>query len=461
MAIKNTRKRSFLVFLCKNSFEKTAKVNKFLILQIIFFNVIHNDSRKYFKTFSLNILIKQDLRSERFRLLNFVYLVNRENVRKVGYMEFIDSKEAYSEGVKVNQYIFCAGSRPIDPLTENIVQGDFRTKVRCVLENIQRVLQKRNATLDNVFTAYVYLRNLTDGTIVNEVFKEYFKQGKYPIRVVVEVSRLIDNHDIEIVCAAYSPNENIQYLSTNPGKPSARPLSEGVKIGQYVYCSGVRPLDPATQKLVLGDFPQRVRQCFDNLKAILSAGGATMDDVYTTIVYVRNMADRRIINEVTREYFRAGNFPIRVIYEISRLNEEHDVEIECAAYLGPKQFLNTTESQIPTGPFSQGVRIGSNVYCSGVQAIDPSTQKLVEGNFEKRVRQCLDNLGAIMQEGGAKYANVYTTTVYLRNMVNLPIVDKVFQEYFDQGSYPVRHVLEINRLCEDHDIEIACSAHLD
>lgn len=303
---------------------------------------------------------------------------------------------------------------------------------------------------------------MADRPIVNEVFREYFKEGRYPNRVIVEISRLADDHDIKIVCTAYIPQagEKFTYLNTTAGHIPTGPFSQGIKIGDYVYCSGVRPIDPVTQKLVEGDFRQRVRQCFDNLRAILTQGGATMDDVYTSIVYVRNMADRPIVNEVTREYFAEGKFPLRIIVEISRLNEDHDLEIECAAYLGEKKFLTTTEGQVPTGPFSQGVSIPPFVYCSGVRPIHPVTQKLVEGDFEKRVRQCLDNLGAILKSGGANFEHVFTTTVYIRNMVNLPIVDKVFEEYFEKDHYPVRHVVEINRLNEDHDVEIACSAYL-
>ncbi len=379
-------------------------------------------------------------------------------------MEFLNSltEDVYSEGVKINQFVFCAGARPIDPQTGALIRGDFRTKVRCTLDNVQRVLQQANATLDNDFSTYVYVRNMADRPFVNEVFKEYFKERRYPNRVIVEVSRLIDNQDIEIVCSAYIPKvgDEVRYLTTYKGQIPTGPFSQGIKIGDYVFCSGVRPIDSSTQQLVVGDFRQRVRQCFENLKAVLAEGEATMDDVFTTIVYVRNMADRPIVNEVTREYFREGDFPLRIIVEISRLNEDHDLEIECAAYLGAKEFLTTRKGQVPTGPFSQGVKIGSFVYCSGVRPIDPSTQKLVEGDFERRVRQCLDNLGVIMSEGGADFSKVYTTTVYIRNMVNVPIVDKVFTEYFNKDRYPVRQIVEINRLNEDHDVEIACSAYL-
>lgn len=377
-------------------------------------------------------------------------------------MKFINSESAYSQGVRINQHIYCAGASPVDPVTNVPVSGDIKAKVRRALDNVQILLNQENASLVNVISALVYLRNLADSGAVNEVFKEYFQMGKYPIRVVVEASRLTDDHDVEIVCSAYVPQEGekIEYLSTNKDSISPRPLSQGIKIGQYVYCSGVRPLDPVTKKLVTGDFSQRVRQCFENLKAVLHAGEARMEDIYTTIVYVRNMADRPLVNEVTKEYFAPGRFPLRIIVEVCRLNEEHDVEIDCSAYLGPKQFLTTSKGQIPTGTFSQGVKIGSYVHCSGVRPIHPVTQKLVEGDFEDRVRRCLDNLGAIMEEGGAGFSDVYTTSVYLRNMVNLPTVDKVFREYFTEGRYPVRHVVEINRLNEDHDIEISCSAYL-
>lgn len=374
-------------------------------------------------------------------------------------MEFINSGSVFSQGVKINQYVFCAGARPIDPLTNTPVQGDIKVKVRCVLENIQTVLLQAKASISDVFSMHVYLRNLADKDAVNEIFKEYFQPGKYPVMVVVEANRLIDNLDIEIVCDAYLPQdgEEVQYFSFD----SEKARSKGIKIGPYVYCSGVRPIDPPASTGVYADFRHKVRQCFDSLKNVLQAADADMSDIYTTIVCVRNMADRALVNEVTREYFAAGQFPLRVIVEVCRLEEEHELEIECSAYLEEKEILTTKKGQIPTGTFSQGVKIGSFVYCSGVRAIDPQTQKIVVGDFEVRVRRCLDNLSATMAEGGAKFSDVFTTTVYLRNMVDLPVVDKVYREYFIEESYPVRHVVEINRLNEDHDIEIACSAYLN
>ena len=350
----------------------------------------------------------------------------------------------------------------MDPDTQQPAGGDFRTKARQTLENLQSVLTAAGSSLEHVFSTYVYVRHMSDRPMVNDVFREYFPEGRFPNRVIVEVARLMDNHDIEIVCSAYipEPEEVVQYLKTNKGQIPTGPFTQGIKIGQYVYCSGVRPIDPTTQKLVEGDFRQRVIQCFENLKAVLAEGGAGMDHVFTSIVYVRNMADRPIVNEVTREYFEQGKFPLRIIVEINRLNEDHDIEIECFAYLGEKEFLQTKKGQVPTGPFSQGVKIGNYVYCSGVRPIDPITQRLVVGGFEERVRRCLDNLGAIMEAGGADFADVYTTTVYLRNMTDLSVVDKVYAQYFKPKQYPIRHVVEINRLNEDHDIEIACSAYL-
>jgi 2-iminobutanoate/2-iminopropanoate deaminase len=383
-------------------------------------------------------------------------------------MQFLFTKDAqtprgvYSQGVKVGKYLFCAGARPVHPDSDLPVTGDFKTKVRCTLDNLQAVLKKGNASLGNVFSACVYLRNMADKPVVDEVFREYFKEGRFPSRVIVEISRLMDNHEIEIVCSAYVPEseEKIQYLNTAKNQILTESVSQAVRIGQYIFCSGARAVDPDTQELVQGDYRQRVRQCFENLKMVLAEGGATLADVYFTTVYVRNMADRPIVNEVMREYFQQGKFPLRIIVEISRLSGEQDIEVDCSAYLGPKEYLQTRGGHLPTGPFSQGVRIGEYVYCSGVRPLVPETQLLVEGDFETRVRRCLENIRAILSKGEADFSQVYTTTVYLRNMVNLPVVDKVFQEYFQEGSYPVRHVVEINRLNEGHDLEIACAAYL-
>lgn len=390
--------------------------------------------------------------------------------KKVGgrKMEFLITQKAevpksiYSQGVKVDKYVFCAGARPIDPGTQLPITGDFRAKVRCTLDNIKAVLAQGNASLENVFNAIVYVRNLAERPIINEVFREYFQEGSYPTRVAVEVARLIDDVDIEILCAAYVPDacEKVDYLKTKNGLIPTGPFSQGIKIGSYVYCAGVRPIDPATKKLVEGDFRTRVIQCYQNAEAVLAEAGASIDDVYSTVIHVRNMTDLAILNEVSREFFKQGNYPIRILAEVNRINEEHDIEIECSAYMGPKKYLQNDQEFTARGPFSEGVKIGEFVYCSGVLPIDPITQSLAEGNFENRVRKCLDNLGKIMALGDANFSHVFTTTVFLRNMINLPIVDKVFAEYFKKDRYPVRHVVEINRLKGDLDIEIACSAYL-
>ncbi|WFO74717.1 RidA family protein [Desulfurococcaceae archaeon MEX13E-LK6-19] len=108
----------------------------------------------------------------------------------------------YSQGVLAGKWLFIAGQIPIDPSTGKIVEGSFRDKVKRVLENIKAIVEAAGGTLDDVVKVTVYLRDIKLFKEFNEVYKEYFKENP-PARVVVEVSSLPMNADLEVEAIAY------------------------------------------------------------------------------------------------------------------------------------------------------------------------------------------------------------------------------------------------------------------
>jgi 2-iminobutanoate/2-iminopropanoate deaminase len=106
----------------------------------------------------------------------------------------------YSQAVKSGNLIFVSGQVPVNPQTGEIT-GGTKEQTRQVLENLDAVLLAAGASLAQVMKTTVFLKNLDDFTVMNEVYKEYFPQEP-PARSTVEVSRIPRGSLVEIEAIA-------------------------------------------------------------------------------------------------------------------------------------------------------------------------------------------------------------------------------------------------------------------
>lgn len=122
----------------------------------------------------------------------------------------------------------------------------------------------------------------------------------------------------------------IEYLATEKAPAAVGPYSQGIKAGQFVFTSGQLPLDPKTGQLVQDDIQTATRVSLENVKAVLAASGATLEDVVKVTVFVKDMNDFGKINEVYAEFF-ANHKPARSLVEVARLPKDGVIEIEAVA----------------------------------------------------------------------------------------------------------------------------------
>ncbi|MDO5707401.1 MAG: RidA family protein [Andreesenia angusta] len=123
-----------------------------------------------------------------------------------------------------------------------------------------------------------------------------------------------------------------EIISTDRAPGAIGPYSQGMKSGKMVFTSGQLGINPETGELDKSDIKVETKQSLENLKAVIEAGGASLEDIVKTTVFIKNMDDFAIINEVYSEYF-SDNKPARSCVEVARLPKDANVEIEAIAIL--------------------------------------------------------------------------------------------------------------------------------
>jgi 2-iminobutanoate/2-iminopropanoate deaminase len=124
----------------------------------------------------------------------------------------------------------------------------------------------------------------------------------------------------------------VKQVIMTPRAPAAiGPYSQGIKAGNLIFVSGQIPIDPATGALIDAiDIGSQTRRVLQNIQQILSSGGASIDNIVRTTVFLKNMNDFAEMNRVYGEFFREAA-PARATVEVARLPKDVGVEIDCIA----------------------------------------------------------------------------------------------------------------------------------
>ena len=126
------------------------------------------------------------------------------------------------------------------------------------------------------------------------------------------------------------------------------------------------------------------------------------------------------------------------------------------------KVIKTSNAPDPVGPYNQAIKAGNFIYCSGQIAIDPVSNEInCLGNIEKETTQVLKNLLAVLNAGGAKAEDVIKTTIYLTDLNNFQIVNKIYSDFFRVEPSPARACIEVSSLPKGVLVEIDCVAYLD
>jgi 2-iminobutanoate/2-iminopropanoate deaminase len=125
-----------------------------------------------------------------------------------------------------------------------------------------------------------------------------------------------------------------------------------------------------------------------------------------------------------------------------------------------KTPVATAHAPAAIGPYSQAIRAGQLLFCSGQIALDPATGTIVEGGVDAQTNRVLDNLTAVLNAGGASWRDVVKTTIYLKDLSHFQRVNEIYAQRVGQVP-PARATVEVSRLPKDALVEIDAIAHLE
>ncbi len=124
----------------------------------------------------------------------------------------------------------------------------------------------------------------------------------------------------------------IKTVNTEAAPAAIGPYSQAVVAGGLLFVSGQIPLDPASGEIVDGGLPAQTRRVLDNMKAVVEAGGSSMDNVVKVTIYITDMKQFAVVNEIYGNYF-SDPFPARACVQVSELPKGVEVEMDAIAQL--------------------------------------------------------------------------------------------------------------------------------
>ena len=120
-----------------------------------------------------------------------------------------------------------------------------------------------------------------------------------------------------------------QVIHTDKAPKAIGPYSQGIIVGDFVYTSGQIPINPKTG-IMETDIKLATKQSMENIKAILEEVGTSLENVIKTTIFLKDLNDFNVVNEVYATYFKENN-PARSCVEVSKLPKDAVIEIEAIA----------------------------------------------------------------------------------------------------------------------------------
>ena len=377
-----------------------------------------------------------------------------------------------SQTVAFSHYNNISAQLPIDAKTGKIVGHSLKEQAKQCLINIQAIVESIDHVMDDVVKMTVYVKDISDVEAIDEVYKTFFK-SELPTRTMVAVAALpMDGALVQIDAlisngegtAPQKPLELVKVTRNTEHAPINSLASQTVAFSHYNNLSAQLPIDPKSGKLVTGAIKEQTEQCLINIKSILEGIDHVIEDVVKTTIYLTDISDVNVVNEVFEKFF-PSYVPARTVVNASALPMDALVQIDVAVSHGdgtPPQlpedtrFLiieaNNTENA-PKVSYSQTVAYSHYNHISGQLPLDPKTNALISGGVQEQVRQCLENVKAILESIDHNMDDVVKINIQLKNIQDMEAVNEVYTTFF-KGDLPARTTIGVAAIPMDALVQL-------
>ena len=123
-----------------------------------------------------------------------------------------------------------------------------------------------------------------------------------------------------------------------------------------------------------------------------------------------------------------------------------------------KQEIKTAKAPDPVGPYSQAIKAGEFIFCSGQIAIDPKTGEFEGSGIEAETTRVMKNLKAVLEASGSSLDRVIKTTIFVQDMSDFARINAVYGSYFNDTLQPARATIQVAGLPKGAAVEIECIA---
>jgi 2-iminobutanoate/2-iminopropanoate deaminase len=240
----------------------------------------------------------------------------------------------------------------------------------------------------------------------------------------------------------------VKKFATPGGKRPTGLFAPGVMVGKTLYVAGKGDYKPNE------DTAGKVKNCLNEVRKVLQAAGMDMKNVVQTYIYLEDHDQYAEVNKHYAEFF-PDDPPARTTLGVAQVPGDSRLEITCVAYEDRAEKKRIGEP--PRGfPFSPGILAGETLYISGQGDLRPDGTH--PETIDEQVRQAMRNVESVLKQAGLDFRHVVMSNVFLDRYENLEAADKVYNEFFEDGSEPACSTSFVDWIPGGSHVEITCIA---
>lgn len=380
--------------------------------------------------------------------------------------------DLYSQTVAFSHYNNLSAQLPIDPATGAIVAGGAAEQAEQCFKNLQAIVESIGHDMNDIIRVSIFLADIMDLNAVEKVQASFFPTYQ-PARTVaavdalpqgalVFIEALVDNG--EGTQSVPQAGDLVKLANNTHAAPYDAGSTQTVAFSHYNNITMQLPLDPGTGRPILGDVAAQTAQCLANVKAILTSVDVPFDDIVKVTIFVKNLADSSVVDDVYKTFFpdsgiaRAVNYlPARTVVPVKDLPYHCDVAVEAVVSHGdgtPPQAIEDRHGLIieacntdaaPKCPLAtQSVAFSHYNNISAQLPLDLSG-KLIDGTVAEQTAQCLAYVKAIVESVDHAVEDIVKANVYLADIADLAAMNEAYTAFFGDHK-PARKVVGCGEL---------------